>query len=175
MSAVIKLFLMGAMLFGLVMLALSNPIYLSPEFLVPIGFGVFMLLLALILKARQFPSWYRSRGKPTLDPGQLEGLMIGDPPMIVDLRPRRDYTGPKGHIRSAVNIPFAEFQKHLKELDPKSSRTIVLVDDTDKLSHQALPMLAASGHRWNYVLKGGLRAWRRTKLPVYVAQENPKH
>ena len=163
------------MVIGLVLLALSNPIYLRPEFLIPIGFGVFMLLVALIMKARDIASWYRARGKRTLDPIQLEELLVGAPPQIVDLRPREDYIGPKGHIRNAVSLPFSELQKRLDELDTSHPRPIVLVDETDQFSHLALPVLAARGHQWIYVLRGGMRAWRRAKMPVYVFQEQPKH
>lgn len=171
----IKTFVMGVMVIALVLLALSNPIYLKREFLIPIGFGVFMLLVALILKARDIPSWYRARGQRTLDPEQLEELMIGSPPQIIDLRTRHEYTGPKGHIRSAVSLPISDLEKRLDELDTRHPRPIVLVDESDKLSHQALATLAARGHQWIYVLKGGMRAWRRAKLPVYVFEEKQNH
>jgi 3-mercaptopyruvate sulfurtransferase SseA len=73
-----------------------------------------------------------------------------------------------------VNIPFAQLQKRLDELDTSHPRPIVLVDENDVLSHQAFPMLAARGHTWVYVLKGGMRGWRRAKLPTYVFQGKPK-
>jgi len=152
-----------------------DPKYLQPEVLVPFGVGMLLLLVAIVLKAPDIASWHRAKGKRTLDPGQLEELMIGSPPQIVDLRPRQEFVGHRGHIRNAVNIPFSDFPKRLDELDTSHPRPIVLVDETDQLSHEALETLAARGHQWIYVLKGGMRAWRRAKLPVYVFQEKSKH
>lgn len=152
-----------------------DPKYLRVEVLGPLGFGLLLLLVVLALKAPDIASWHRAKGKRVLDPGQLEELMIGSPPQIVDLRPRQDFIGGKGHIRNAVNLPFSEFEKRIDELDTSHPRPIVLVDDSDQLSHQALAVLAARGHQWIYVLKGGMRAWRRAKLPVYGYQEKSKH
>lgn len=172
----IKILVIAAALIGLVVLAMSNPQYMKQrEFFYGIcGVGA-LLLLALILKLREFPSWYRARGKQVLEPIQLEELLAANPPQIVDLRPREAFVGPKGHIRNAISMPAHELLKRLDELDAKHGRPVVLVDDTDKLSHQGVPLLAAKGHKWIYVLKGGMRAWRREKLPVVIYQERLKH
>jgi 3-mercaptopyruvate sulfurtransferase SseA len=145
-----------------------------PPWGIPVGVSALLLLIALILKLRYLPSSLRGRHRNTLDPTQLEELMIGTPPQIVDLRPEDAYLGEKGHIRGAVNIPFNEFKRRLDELDTSHPRPIVLVDESDALSHEALPILEARGHQWIYVLKGGFKAWRREKFPVYSAQRDPK-
>jgi rhodanese-related sulfurtransferase len=138
------------------------------------GASLLLILIALYLKLRDLPSNLRARKKSTLDPTQLEELMIGTPPQIVDLRPKEAYLGEKGHIRGAVNIPYTEFQKRIDELDTSHPRPIVLVDESDALSHQALPFLEERGHRWIYVLKGGFKAWRRAKFPVYSTPGEPR-
>ena len=145
-----------------------------PPWAIPAGVSLLLLLLVLILKLRNLPSNLRARHKNTLDPTQLEELMIGTPPLIVDLRPKAAYLSEQGHIRGAVNIPFGEFRQRIDELDTSHPRPIVLVDESDALSHQAMPFLEAHGHRWIYVLKGGFRAWRRNKFPVYSAQRTQK-
>lgn len=128
---------------------------------------VLVLLALVFLKLRGLPSHLRARDKSTLDPVQMEALMIGTPPQIVDLRPREEYMGEDGHIRGALNIPFGEFKERIGELDTSHPRPIVLVDESDKLSHQVMPLLEARGHRWLYVLKGGYRAWKKAKFPTY--------
>lgn len=132
-----------------------------------LGASLLLVLVALWLKLRDLPSRLRARRRSTLDPTQLEELMIGTPPQIVDLRPKDTYLGEKGHIRGALNIPYDEFQKRIDELDTSHPRPIVLVDESDALSHRIMPLLEERGHRWIYVLKGGYRAWRRAKYPVY--------
>jgi len=146
-----------------------------PEFLYPIGFGLLMLLAVVGIKAREWPSRWRARGRSTLDPVQVEELLLGTPPHILDLREQEEYRGEKGHIRNAVNIPFRELQRRLDELDTSHPRPIVLVDENDVLSHQAFPLVASRGHTWLYVLRGGMKAWRRAKMPTYVFQHKAKH
>jgi 3-mercaptopyruvate sulfurtransferase SseA len=145
-----------------------------PPWAIPAGVSCLLLLVVFILRLRSLPSDLRARHKSTLDPTQLEELMIGTPPQIVDLRPEEAYLGEKGHIRGAVNIPFGEFKRRIDELDTSHPRPIVLVDESDALSHQMLPFLEERGHRWIYVLKGGFRAWKRAKYPVYSGQAQPK-
>ncbi|WP_005031906.1 rhodanese-like domain-containing protein [Holophaga foetida] len=151
-----------------------DPSLLQPAFLIPIGFTLLVLLVLLFLRLRDLPSDRRARKAPTMTPLQLESLMMGSPPRIVDLRPRETYEGPKGHIRGAMSIPLTELRKRLHELDAKEKDAIILVDETDELSHLALPLLTGEGHNWIYVLRGGMRAWRRAKLPVYTHKPLPK-
>ncbi len=153
------------------------PLWMSqPGFLYPVAFGLLMLLGVVLIKADLpgLPSRLRSRGKSTLDPGQLEELMLGTPPNILDLRGEPEFRGRHGHIRSAVNIPFPQLEARLDELDTSHPRPIVLVDETDVLSHQALPLVTARGHSWVYVLRGGMKAWRRAKLPTYPYLGKPE-
>jgi rhodanese-related sulfurtransferase len=138
-----------------------------------IGFS-FIFLVLLVIRLRDLPSYFRAKDKSTLDPTQLEELMIGTPPQIVDLRAKEEYEGAKGHIRGALNIPYSEFRKRIDELDTSHPRPIVIVDETDKLSHEVMPLLEKQGHRWLYVLKGGFRAWRASKYPVYFTPQPPK-
>lgn len=139
-----------------------------PEAFTALGVSAFFLLLALVLLLRRLPSHLRARKRPTLDPEQLEEMMLGSPPRILDLRPAEAYRGPKGHIRGAENLPFPELLRSLDAFSVTHPRPIVLVDETDVLSHQAAPLLAERGQAWLYVLKGGMRAWRRARLPIYV-------
>jgi 3-mercaptopyruvate sulfurtransferase SseA len=139
-----------------------------------LGASGLLILAVLFMKIQQIPSHFRAKGKSTLDPEQLEGLMTNSPPQIVDLRPREQFEGKKGYIRGALNIPYTEFRKRIDELDTSHPRPIVLVDETDKFSHELIPLLERQGHRWLYVLKGGYRAWRRSKYPIYHLPTKPK-
>ena len=152
-----------------------DPWMQHPAFLYSIGFGLLMLLCIAFLQFRDLPSRRRARGRSTLDPGQLEELMLGTTPAILDLRDEHEYRGKRGHIRYAVNIPFFQLQQRLDELDTSHPRRIVLVDEDDVLSHQAFPLVEARGHTWLYVLRGGMKAWRRAKLPTYVFDGKKGH
>ena len=127
--------------------------------------------LWLVPRLRAHPSDRRARWHPEhrpLEPAQLDALMGGAPPFLVDLRPPEAFRGRPGRIRTALNIPFRELEGRLEELRRLSAnRAVVLVDRTDRLSHKAAALLLARGFPWVHVLKGGMRAWMALRLPIY--------
>lgn len=138
---------------------------------IPLAIAALAVLAMLILRLTRLPSDLRARKQPTLDPDQVDGLMMGDPPQVIDLRAREAFYSKEGHLRGAVSMPASEFEARIQELDTSHPRPIVLVDESDKFSHLFVPLLVARGHQWVYVLRGGMRAWRRAKLPLYQAKE----
>jgi len=122
------------------------------------------LLLLLTVALPQILSWRRAKGRPVLDPLQVEELLQGPGVLLVDLR--EDDAFRRGHIRGCLHVPFADLPRRFEVPDPQARRALVLVDETDALSHRALRLLAARGFEWVYVLKGGMRAWRGESRPV---------
>lgn len=128
--------------------------------------GIGFLFLAGVARIVMNKRIVRERAEGWLGPVQLEELMWGNAPEIVDVRNPEDFHGPKGHIRGSMNIPFAELSRHLAEIAPKERRAIVVVDEKGEHAWEALQLVKGAGHAWSYALKGGLRAWRRGRLPV---------
>lgn len=135
------------------------------------GIGLIMLLLWVAPKLREIPRDHRARKFPAnkvMDPIQVEELVGGLPPMVVDLRSPEEFKGELGHIRAALNIPFPALQHRVEELRGSTgNRPIILVDHTDELSHQAAGFLRQEGFDWVFVLKGGMKAWVASRMPVY--------
>lgn len=133
--------------------------------------GLVLVLVYLVPKLREFPAERRARRHPAnklMDPIQVEELVGGMAPVVVDLRSPEEFRGPAGRIRAALNIPFPDLGQRLEELRSSTgNRPIVLVDRTDELSHEAAARLAKAGFDWVYVLKGGMKAWAASRLPVY--------
>ncbi len=145
-----------------------------PEIYIPGAIAALAILILLCLWIIKLPSALRARKGGVLDPIQLEQLMPGVKPVIVDLRPPDEFFGKHGHIRSSLSIPLPELVNRLSEIEKEAKgKPVVLVDETDELSHRAKPIMEAHGYTWLYVLKGGLRAWRAGNLPVYPA--DPSH
>lgn len=160
--------MMGMTAITLLLAPAEIPLLDRPEILIPGAIALVAIVVLVSMWIFKLPSAFRSRKGGVLDPIQLEELMPGVRPMIVDLRPRADFLGKHGHIRSAISVPLPEVMERLEELRKESKgRPVVLVDETDELSHQAKPVFEANGFTWLYVLKGGLRAWRAGKLPIY--------
>lgn len=133
-----------------------------------LAIGVASLILLMALVYPRLRSWYRGRHRPVLDPLQLEELIHGPGVLVVDLREAEAYR--RGHILGSLHVPYGEFPRRFEVPDPSAKRALVLVDESDALSHQALDLLVARGYRWIYVLKGGMRAWRRSNRPVVKAK-----
>lgn len=130
--------------------------------------ALLVLVIYIIAKLRALPHETRAKLNPTMDPMQVEELMHGNPPIVVDLRSPEEFAGKLGHLRGAVNIPFHDLKHRIDEVrGTTGNRPIVLVDKDDRLSHIAVPIFRYEGFEWLYVLKGGMKAWARQKLPVY--------
>jgi len=122
------------------------------------------LLLIFAVALPRLRSWQRAKGRPVLDPLQVEELLHGPGVLLVDLR--EDEAFRRGHIRGCLHVPFAELTRRFEAPDPQAKRALVLVDETDALSHRALRLLLTRGFEWVYVLKGGMRAWRGESRPM---------
>ncbi len=124
--------------------------------------------------------WYRRVHDRTLtaangiDTVQLEELRFGEAPLVVDLRPPEVYRSRKGHIRGSLNVPFEQLERRIKELDTHDKRPVVLVDEGDDRLLLAAEVLKRHGLAWHYLLKGGMRAWRREGHPLEYFKDAPK-
>jgi rhodanese-related sulfurtransferase len=125
--------------------------------------GLCLAILVLVALPR-LRSWRRAKGRPVLDPLQVEELIHGPGVLVVDLREAEAFR--QGHIRGSLSVPFADLARRFEIPDPAAKRALVLADETDALSHLALDLLRAKGFDWVYVLKGGLRAWRGAHRPL---------
>jgi len=133
-------------------------------FLPGLVFAALCLILLFAVALPRLRSWLRGKDRPVLDPLQVEELLQGPGVLIVDLREEEIYR--QGHIRGCLHVPFAQLTQRFQAPDPKARRALVLVDETDALSHRALRILLARGFEWVYVLKGGMRAWREANRPM---------
>jgi queuine tRNA-ribosyltransferase len=125
--------------------------------------GVCLLVLLWVALPR-FASWRRGRGRHVLEPSAAESLLLGAGALVVDLREEEAFR--TGHVRGCLHVPFAELPNRFAAPDPKATRSLILVDETDELSHRAYELLVQRGFSGIYVLKGGMRAWRRASRPM---------
>lgn len=133
-------------------------------FLPGLGFAAVCLLILLLVATPRLASRRRAKGRPVLDPMQVEELLLGSGALVVDIREPAAFK--TGHIRGCMHVPFRELAARFKAPDPQARRALVLVDETDVLSYQALDLLTSRGFTWIYVMRGGMRAWRQASRPV---------
>lgn len=130
--------------------------------------GIAILVLILILLGR-LPHWMRAKRHPTLTPFQLEEMLQGPHPLVVDLRDAEAFRK-EGHIRGVLHIPFPQLEGRVKEIFADARhpmpRAIVLVDEHDPQAHLAADLLKARGADWLYVLMDGFHGWRKGRFPI---------
>ncbi len=83
---------------------------------------------------------------------------------VVDLRDAAAYQ--KGHVQSAVSIPWGDFDRHMKKLEQHKERTIVFICQGGQDSVRALTKLRRLGFQHLHVLSGGQVAWTNANLPL---------
>ena len=165
--------MMGISTVAMLIMPDTDKVWLDqPAIMIPGSIAALAITVLLCMWIIKLPSAIRSRKGGVLDPMQLEVLMPGVQPVIIDLRPREEFLGKHGHIRSAISVPIPEIMERLEHIRKESKgKPVVLVDETDELSHKAKPIFEANGFTWLYVLKGGLRAWRAGNLPTYKVEK----
>jgi rhodanese-related sulfurtransferase len=122
------------------------------------------LLVLLLVALPAIASWHRGRGRPVLGPSAAESLLLGAGALVVDLREEKAFR--RGHIRGCMHVPLGEVATRFEQPDPRATRPLILVDETDRVSHRVYALLIQRGFSGIYVLKGGMRAWRRASRPV---------
>ena len=93
-------------------------------------------------------------------------LARGTNPVIVDVRGPEEFAGSLGHLSGAINIPVAELQFRLSEIDDRRNEPLFLVCKTDRRSASAAAILANAEFMQVHVLRGGMEQWNLLGLPV---------
>ena len=110
-------------------------------------------------------------GIPFLDPDLVKEKMDADDDfLILDVRTEREFTSKTGHVPGALNLPLSDIKKRLEEsgdeLAPLKSLPVCIMCRTENRSPKAARILKNNGFTNLSVMKGGIMAWRRMKLPV---------
>ena len=84
--------------------------------------------------------------------------------VLLDVRTAEEFAA--GHLRDAKNIPLADFDKRLGELEKSKGKSIVVVCQTGARADKAVRLLQAAGFDDVVALEGGLAAWQAASLPT---------
>lgn len=113
------------------------------------------------------------------DPATLPGIAVdelarrldaGEKFAVVDVRTMDEFNGPSGHIRHAVNIELATLKARTDELMHLRRRTLAVACLSEQRSAQAVQILLKAGFKRVVLVRGGMRAWVASGLPVDVVQ-----
>ena len=120
---------------------------------------VALALLAVAVSVPRLAKRMRA-AKAEIPSGELRRrLQAGEDILVVDVRDAEDYLGNGGHVPGARNIPLAELQSRLAELEPWRRQPLALVCRTNRKSGQAAELLRAEGFGQVLVIADGMVGW----------------
>lgn len=125
-----------------------------------------IFLIAVVLVSGGALLWpaLTQRGKRA-NPADVTLLINRSKATIVDVREAKDFAG--GHLRDAKNIPLADFDKRIGELDKFKDKSVVVVCQTGGMrASTAANKLAKAGFADVVTLDGGIAAWQKAGLPL---------
>ncbi len=82
---------------------------------------------------------------------------------VLDVRPPEEYAA--GHLPGAVNVPLADLEQHLQDLDPGREVVAYCRGPHCVLAFDAVARLRERGFKATR-LEGGFPEWKQTGLPV---------
>ena len=83
---------------------------------------------------------------------------------VIDVRDKSEFAA--GHIPNARNIPFAEVNDRMREIEKFKARPIVVTGQTISHAAKVCAALRKIGVTDVVALRGGLNGWTEASLPV---------
>ncbi|HET7650952.1 MAG TPA: rhodanese-like domain-containing protein [Gammaproteobacteria bacterium] len=91
-------------------------------------------------------------------------LLINKGAAVIDIRAAQEFGA--GHIIGARNIPAAELDGRLPELEKFREQPVVICCQSGQTSQSRAALLTKAGFQQVYNLKGGIRAWQSENFPL---------
>jgi rhodanese-related sulfurtransferase len=106
----------------------------------------------------------RLSGVPEVGAMQAVHLLNRKDAVMIDVREPAEFNS--GHAPNARNIPLAQLDKRIGELEKFKHRPAVIVCQNGGRSHSATTALKKAGFAEVVVLAGGFGAWQQANMPV---------
>ena len=121
-----------------------------------VGSFIALLVAFIVLESR--------RGGKSVSSQQLTNLVNRENAVVLDVRDAKEFR--EGHITGSRNIPFAQLQSKLGELEQYKEAPIILVCKMGQHAGAAGRVLSTSGFKDVRRLTGGLSGWKADGLPL---------
>jgi len=125
--------------------------------------NIFLLAIVLVSGGALLWPLLTQRGKRAT-PQDVTLLINRSKATIVDVRDAKEFA--EGHLPEAKNIPLADLDKRIGELDKFKSKSVVVVCKTGARASAAAAKLAKAGFTDVVNLDGGVASWQKAGLPL---------
>ena len=128
--------------------------------------NIWLVLAALVSGAILVWPFINRRLSGVPEVGALEAVQLLNRKnaVMIDVREPAEFGA--GHAPNAKNIPLAQLDKRIGELEKFKGRPVVVVCQTGGRSHAATAQLKKAGFAEVVVLAGGIGAWQQANMPV---------
>ena len=106
----------------------------------------------------------RLSGVPEVGALQAVQLLNRNNAVMIDVREPAEFSA--GHAPNAKNIPLAQLDKRIGELEKFKNRPAIVLCQAGGRSHAAIALLKKAGFTEVVVLAGGINAWQQANMPV---------
>ena len=106
----------------------------------------------------------RLSGVPEVGALQAVQLLNRNDALMIDVREPAEFSA--GHAPNARNIPLAQFDQRIGELEKFKNRPAVVICQTGSRAHAATALLKKAGFAHVVVLAGGIGAWQQANMPI---------
>lgn len=124
----------------------------------PLLVGAFVALVLMVIFNE-----FRVAGNG-VSTAQAVRLMNREEAIALDIRDRKEYTA--GHITGSLNIPLANLDSRISELDKYKDKKILVVCKMGNSAAMATAKLQKAGFSEALRLKGGMMQWQTDGMPV---------
>lgn len=125
--------------------------------------NIFIIAIVLVSGGALLWPILTQRGKRAT-PQDVTLLINRSKATIVDVRDAKEFA--QGHLLEAKNIPLAELDQRIGELDKFKSKSLVVVCQSGARASAAAAKLAKAGFTDVVNLDGGIAAWQKSGLPL---------
>ena len=129
--------------------------------------NIMLVMLFLVSGAMLlWPTMAKMTGGGSREIGTLETtrFMNTGNALVLDIRDTGEFSG--GRIPKSKNIPLAEIDKRLEEINRFKDKPVIVTCRTNMRAGAAVRLLKQHGFADVYQLAGGFSAWQQASLPV---------
>ena len=123
------------------------------------------ILVGLLAGCFALLAWDGSlKAGPKVGTHEATRLINQENALVLDIRDKNDFKA--GHLVDSVNIPNAQINNRLGELEKHKETPVIVVCKAGQTSSSAAKLLKDNGFASVYRLSGGIMEWSGNNLPL---------
>lgn len=127
--------------------------------------NVFLIGVAIVSGAMLlWPLARRGAAGPSVSPLEATQLINRQDALVLDVRSAEEFQ--KGHILSARNVPAAQLEARLADLEKFRQKPVIVACESGSRSGSAAALLRKHSFARAVSLAGGIGAWQQAGLPM---------